>query len=178
MNVLPHCTGCRCGRCLVRPTLREVQPTASAPPGAGWAYRPGKNPFARVEQLSPRVWLVVEDDRFCEHPFMYVVLGQRRTVVIDTGVGTASYGTWLTQWLTSTHGPEVAARPLLVINSHCHYDHIGSNASLAPRCEAPCPDPHPHPSPKPSSVSFRPARRGWTGAGGERVRPGLHPGGL
>ena len=126
---LPHCTGCRCGRCLVQPT------TAAAAPGAGWAYRPGANPFARVEQLSARVWLVVEDDRFCEHPFMYVVLGDRRTVVIDTGVGTASYGDWLAGWLQK-RGPEVAARPLLVVNTHCHFDHVGSNASLAPRAEA------------------------------------------
>ena len=113
MNVLPCCTGCRCGRCLMQPSR------SSALPGAGWSYRPGSTPFARVEQLRERVWLVVEDDRFCEHPFLYIVLGGLRTVVVDTGVGTASYGDWLAQWLAA-RGPSVAARPLLVVNSHCH----------------------------------------------------------
>ena len=40
-------------------------------PGAGWSYRRGGDAFARVERISARVWFVVEDDRFGEHPFMY-----------------------------------------------------------------------------------------------------------
>eukprot|EP00966_Prymnesium_polylepis_P292770 6761644-Prymnesium_polylepis.1 len=130
MNVLPLCTGCDSGRCLVQPTLalRET-------PGAGWAFRPGANPFARVECLSSRVWLVVEDDRFNEHPFLYVIVGAARVVCIDTGVGTADYGDWLAAFLAAHCGPEAASLPLLVVNTHCHYDHVGGNASLAPRAE-------------------------------------------
>ena len=94
-------------------------------------------PFARVEQISARVWLIVEDDRFNEHPFLYVIVGRSRVVLVDTGVGTggaSAYYEWLRAWLPSVLGGSAAAaasRPLLVISTHCHFDHVGGNAGLA-----------------------------------------------
>ena len=126
----PNCTGCRSGRCIVHP-LRQSSSTA----GAGWAYRPGKSPFARVERLSQRTWLVVEDDRFNEHPFMYIVVGTARIVLIDTGVGTggsSSYAKFVNEWRLKELGEEAARLPLLVISTHVHFDHIGGHAGLAP----------------------------------------------
>ena len=111
---------------------------------AGWAHRPRSTPFARVEQISPRVWLVVEDDRFNEHPFLYVIIGESRIVLIDTGVGTngtGSYAKWLRQWLAEAN-PHITQRPLLVVNTHCHFDHVGGNAGLAPLAEAICASGH------------------------------------
>jgi glyoxylase-like metal-dependent hydrolase (beta-lactamase superfamily II) len=105
----------------------------------GWAHRPGASPFVRVERVSERCYLVVEDDRFNEHPFLYIVLGTSRTVLIDTGVGTlgsGSYAAWLHSWLRATLGEEEAARPLFVVNSHCHFDHVGGNAGFAASAEA------------------------------------------
>ena len=55
---------------------------------------------------------------------MYVIVAKSRVVCIDTGVGTASYGQWLTDWLARQPdlGPQVASRPILVINTHCHFE--------------------------------------------------------
>lgn len=64
--------------------------TMSAPlaaPGAGWSWSQTRSAYTRVEPLaaSARVWLVVEDDRFAEHPFMYIIVGAECVVCIDTG---------------------------------------------------------------------------------------------
>lgn len=109
-----------------------------AVPGAGWSYRRGQEAFARVDRLSERVWLVVEDDRFGEHPFLYIIVGAARVVLIDTGVGTADYAAFVDRFLRSARvgRPEAAALPRFVVNTHCHFDHMGGNAALAPVAEA------------------------------------------
>ena len=104
--------------------------------GAGWSFRPGAVPFARVERVSKRVWLVVEDDRFNEHPFMYIVVGEERVVLVDTGVGTGCYADWVRGWIAKELGPAAAFLRLLVINTHCHFDHVGGNAALEQYVEA------------------------------------------
>ena len=96
---------------------------------AGVGHRPGASPFTRVEALASRVYLVVENDRFYEFPYMYVIIGSARIVLIDTGVGTGgsdSYAKWLRTWLSE----ENSKLPILVINTHCHFDHVGGNAGL------------------------------------------------
>ena len=52
-------------------------------------------------------------------------------MLIDTGVGTANYADFVLEFLAKQLGEE--RPPLLVINTHCHFDHIGSNAFLAAR---------------------------------------------
>ena len=55
--------------------------------------------------MASRVYLVVENDRFYEFPYMYVIIGSARIVLIDTGVGTGgsdSYAKWLRTWLSSS----------------------------------------------------------------------------
>ena len=69
-------------------------------------------------------------DRFGEHPFLYIIAAPL-FVVIDTGVGTANYADFVLDFLAKQLGDK--RPPLLVINTHCHFDHIGSNAFLAAR---------------------------------------------
>ena len=104
---------------------------SSATPGAGWSHRRGAaSPFV-LKQLSERVWHVVEDDRYNEHPFLYIIAAPLFVVLIDTGVGTANYADFVLEFLAKQLGD--SRPPLLVINTHCHFDHIGSNAFLAAR---------------------------------------------
>ena len=72
-------------------------------------------------------------DRFNEHPFLYIIAAPLFVVLIDTGVGTANYADFVLEFLDRQLGSERSRPPLLVINTHCHFDHIGSNAFLAAR---------------------------------------------
>ena len=100
-------------------------------PGAGWSYRgAGQCAFGRVERLHPRVWLVVEDDRFDEHPFLYIVVGSESVCLIDSGVGTQPYADWLDGFLMGAAGFAASQLPRICINTSCLYTKIGGNASL------------------------------------------------
>ena len=80
-----------------------------------------RNPFTNVSRLSERVWRVVEDDRFGQFPFMYVVLGVDKCVLIDTGCGTGDYRAFV-DGAINTKG-----LPYLIVNTHVHFDHVGAN---------------------------------------------------
>ena len=45
--------------------------------------------FKRVERLSDRVWKLVEDDEFDEQPHLYLIRGEDKLVLFDTGTGRA-----------------------------------------------------------------------------------------
>jgi hypothetical protein len=40
-----------------------------------------------AEQLTTRTWKVVENDPYGQYPFMYVVIGFGKCILIDTGCG-------------------------------------------------------------------------------------------
>ncbi|OLQ06550.1 Metallo-beta-lactamase domain-containing protein 2 [Symbiodinium microadriaticum] len=71
--------------------------------------------------LSKTTLVVVEADRFGEQPHMYVVVGPKKALVIDTGCDTANFCEFL--WSL----PELAAKEFQVVNTHIHYDHIMGN---------------------------------------------------
>lgn len=77
--------------------------------------------YTRVEQLSTSTYLIVESDRFGQFPFLYVILGQDKCVLIDTGCGTADYREFVTANINKNN------LPYLVINTHVHFDHVGGN---------------------------------------------------
>ncbi|CAK0856330.1 unnamed protein product, partial [Prorocentrum cordatum] len=89
--------------------------------GAGAPERPW--PY-QVDSLSERTMVLVELDRFGEQPHIYVVRGNGKAVVIDTGCGTAN----LLDFLGTL--PELEGLRLQVVNTHVHYDHIMGNASF------------------------------------------------
>ncbi|CAH1785991.1 unnamed protein product [Owenia fusiformis] len=77
--------------------------------------------FTNLEQLSKTVWRVVEDDPYKEYPFLYIIQGSDKIVLVDTGVGTGDYKSYLRTL------PQFTNLPFLVINTHNHFDHVGSN---------------------------------------------------
>ena len=65
------------------------------------------------EQLSPTTWKVVEEDRFGQFPFLYIIKGKSRTVVIDTGCGRPNFFSLV---LTKSSGSHSAQR-----EGSCHF---------------------------------------------------------
>lgn len=56
------------------------------------------------------------------HVNSYLILGSRRAVLFDTGMGIASIRE-VTESLTDLD--------ILVVNSHYHFDHVGGNSQFA-----------------------------------------------
>ena len=77
--------------------------------------------YTRCEQLSARTFLVVEQDRFGQFPFMYVIMGDDKCILIDSGCGTGDYRDFVTTRINKSR------LPYLVISTHVHFDHIGAN---------------------------------------------------
>ena len=100
--------------------------------------------FKRVERLSDRVWKLVEDDEFDEQPHLYLIRGEDKLVLFDTGTGRADLHAFVRSGAMCDAGPAQPGGdgvppplPLLVINSHCHFDHIGSNHRFSPAASGP-----------------------------------------
>jgi glyoxylase-like metal-dependent hydrolase (beta-lactamase superfamily II) len=71
-----------------------------------------------VQETAPGAYVIAEPG----HVNSYLVLGDDLALLYDTGMGIGDIGAEVRR-LTSL--------PLLVVNSHHHYDHRGGNASLA-----------------------------------------------
>jgi glyoxylase-like metal-dependent hydrolase (beta-lactamase superfamily II) len=74
-----------------------------------------------MEQLSVTTFKVVEEDRFGQFPFMYVILGADKCVVIDTGCDCDDLEAFVTSRINRNR------LPYLVVCTHVHFDHIGGN---------------------------------------------------
>jgi len=92
------------------------------------------NTFSRVEEISPNTFLVVENDRFGQYPFLYVILGVDKCILIDTGCGTADYRDFVSSTINKKN------LPYLVINTHVHFDHVGGNHRFCGAHKAGCVD--------------------------------------
>lgn len=77
-------------------------------------------PF-QARQLSRRVWVIVENDRFGESPHIYGIVGQDKVVVVDSGCASGDLRVFLRGL------PGMEELPFLVVNTHVHYDHIMGN---------------------------------------------------
>ena len=74
-------------------------------------------PWFEVYKLFPGVFAIYEPHQF-EETISYLIVGTKQALLFDTGMGIANIHKVVTQ-LTS--------RPVVVINSHTHNDHVGGN---------------------------------------------------
>ncbi|MCD2186493.1 MBL fold metallo-hydrolase [Actinomycetospora soli] len=98
-------------------------------------------PWFHVRPVAPDVWLLAEPS----HVNSWLVAGRDRAVLVDTGLGIAPIRPVV---------EAVCSRPVDVVNTHAHVDHVGGNAEFS-RVSA-------HPS---STTGIDPAERasylGW-----------------
>ena len=74
-----------------------------------------------VEQPEPGVF-VIEEPLHVERVKSFLVVGAERAVLVDTGMGVGDIRA-LVEGVTD--------RPLTVVNSHAHWDHVGGNVLFA-----------------------------------------------
>jgi glyoxylase-like metal-dependent hydrolase (beta-lactamase superfamily II) len=77
-------------------------------------------PWFEIYHIRPGVFAIYEPKQF-EEVISYLILGEKRVVLFDTGLGVGKISTVVAR-LTSL--------PLTVINSHTHFDHVGGNAEF------------------------------------------------
>jgi glyoxylase-like metal-dependent hydrolase (beta-lactamase superfamily II) len=93
-------------------------------------------------RLNASTFLVIEDDKWDEEPYIYVKSYSSVLVLIDTGCGGAAKNeaaelTSLKEFLETFPVPDNDNQPLnlgskksyVVVCTHCHFDHIGKAPS-------------------------------------------------
>ena len=92
--------------------------------------RPGYKKLTRVDvrsdwfevyRVRPDVYAIYESHQF-EEVISYLIVGERRALLFDTGLGVASIRAIVT---------ELTRLPVTVLNSHTHFDHTGGNAEFS-----------------------------------------------
>ena len=78
---------------------------------------PVSDPWFEVYKVAPAVFAIYEPRQF-EETISYLILGERRALLFDTGMGISDLKK-VTAQLTRL--------PIVVLNSHTHDDHVGSN---------------------------------------------------
>ncbi len=77
-----------------------------------------------TSQLWFAVWLatpgifIVEEPHHAEQVKSYLIEGEERAILLDTGMGVGDMRALV---------DELTVRPVVVVNSHAHWDHIGGN---------------------------------------------------
>jgi glyoxylase-like metal-dependent hydrolase (beta-lactamase superfamily II) len=74
-----------------------------------------------VYRIRPGVYAIYEPHQF-EEVISYLIVGARRALLFDTGLGVASIHDLVTQ---------LTRLPITVLNSHTHFDHTGGNAEFS-----------------------------------------------
>ena len=70
-----------------------------------------------IQRLRRGVYLIAEP----MHVNSYLIVGSRRAVLFDTGLGIGRIRTQV---------DDITDLPITVINSHHHFDHVGGNAEF------------------------------------------------
>ena len=75
------------------------------------------SPWFEVYKVAPGTFAIYEPHQF-EEVISYLIVGTKQAVLFDTGMGIASIRKVTTQ---------LTLRPVVVLNSHTHNDHVGGN---------------------------------------------------
>ncbi|MDP4223713.1 MAG: MBL fold metallo-hydrolase [Bacteroidota bacterium] len=76
------------------------------------------SPWFSVKEVSPRIWII--GDHGADN--MYLVEGTDSALLIDAGLGVADLASQV---------KKLTSKPLIVVNTHGHSDHAGSNYQFA-----------------------------------------------
>lgn len=76
-----------------------------------------KSNWFKVYNVGNNVLAIIEPYNY-EEAISYLVIGNKRALLFDTGIGVDSISLLVKQ---------LTALPIVVVNSHSHYDHIGGN---------------------------------------------------
>lgn len=89
-----------------------------APKGLAELQRLESNqPWFEVYKIDPEIYVFYESGQF-EEVISYLVIGKNRAALIDTGCGIGNIRTLAKQF---------TQLPIIVVNTHSHYDHIAQN---------------------------------------------------
>lgn len=77
-------------------------------------------PWFEIYRIRPGVFALYEPKQF-EEVISYLILGEKRAVLFDTGMGVGK--------ISAVVG-RLTSLPVVVINSHTHFDHVGGNAEF------------------------------------------------
>ena len=80
-----------------------------------------RSDWFEVYRIRPDVYAIYEPHQF-EEVISYLIVGQRRALLFDTGLGVGSIRAVVTQ---------LTKLPVTVLNSHTHFDHTGGNAEFS-----------------------------------------------
>ena len=73
-----------------------------------------------IYRIRPGVFAIYEPKQF-EEVISYLILGQKRVLLFDTGLGVGKISAVVTR---------LTRLPVTVVNSHTHFDHVGGNAEF------------------------------------------------
>ena len=101
--------------------------------GSGWPSvlpRPGNqrlerlasvSPWFEIYKVSPGTLALLESHHY-EEVISYLILGDERAILLDTGMGMGNI---------QAEVERLTDLPVVVVNSHGHYDHVGDNYRFA-----------------------------------------------
>jgi glyoxylase-like metal-dependent hydrolase (beta-lactamase superfamily II) len=124
---------------VVLASLSTTALTAQRPAALdAWQSGSAAEPVLRVQALAPDMWVIRQGKRSnAEAPFMYLIAGTRRALLLDTGArATDGRAVPLVATVDSLLATLPGARrpdSLLVLHSHGHGDHRAHDAQLAAR---------------------------------------------
>ncbi len=81
---------------------------------------PTTRAWFKVYKVGDNVWAMVEPYNYQE-VISYLIVGKEKALLFDTGMGLDTISALV---------KELTSLPVVVLNSHTHYDHIGGNAEF------------------------------------------------